>query len=173
MKSEVFPANADVMNHRFYLIEEVEGILLSRNGLYVTTAPGGTVFHVQCEVDGVKSNILELKVMEAPLKRLEISLGTDQVVKWQIYELKITTDPVFADYNQLSISLLDEIEGIYLSENKLFVSPNVKSGTVFRVQAVADGIESNILTLTVVDEEEPANSDTSRSRRAESRIEII
>jgi len=159
MTREVFPANADIIGQPHYdLLEEVEGIYLSANLLFVTTAKGGTVFHIQVEIDGVKSNILELTVIENPLEQLEISLETDQVLSWQIYEIKVNTQPSYADYEELTFSLLDEIDGIYLSGNKLFISPNVKSGTVFRVQAVADGIESNVLTLTVVDGENPADA---------------
>lgn len=156
--TELFPANADCsIKWKYYLLEDIEGIGLSDNTFFVTTAPGGTVFHVQVEIDGVKSNILELTVVEAPLEQLEISLGTDQVSSWQIYEIKVTTQPHFADYEELTFMLLDEIDGIYLSGNKLFISPEVKSGMVFRIQAVADGIKSNILTLTVVHDEESAS----------------
>lgn len=160
LKREVFPANADydLSSVKYHYLEEIEGILHNGNSFLVTTAPGGTVFHVQVEIDGVKSNILELTVMENPLEQLEISLGTDMVSSWQIYELEVKTNPSFADYDNLTFVLLDEIDGIYLSGNKLFIAPEVKSGTVFRIQAVADGIESNILTLTVVGEEEATSS---------------
>lgn len=157
LKREIFPANADYSSSKYYLLEEVEGVFLSRSLLMVTTAPGGTVFHVQVEIDGVKSNILELTVVKNPLEQLEISLETDKVSSWQIYEIKVNTEPKYADYEQLTFMLLDEIDGIYLSGNQLMIAPEVKSGTVFRIQAVADGIESNILTLTVVNAEEPTS----------------
>lgn len=158
INTELFPANADCpIKWNYYLLEDIEGIRLSGNMLFVTTAPGGTVFHVQVEIDGVKSNILELTVVENPLEQLKISLETDKVSSWQIYEIQVNTEPKYADYEQLTFMLLDEIDGIYLSGNQLFISPEVKSGTVFRIQAVADGIESNILTLTVVNDEEPTS----------------
>lgn len=156
INTELFPANADCpIIWNYYLLEDLEGISLSGNMFFVTTAPGGTVFHVQVEIDDVKSNILELTVVENPLEQLKISLATDKVSSWQIYEIKVNTEPKYADYEQLTFMLLDEIDGIYLSGNKLMIAPEVKSGTVFNIQAVADGIESNILTLTVVDDEEP------------------
>ncbi|MCH5163816.1 MAG: helix-turn-helix domain-containing protein [Clostridiales bacterium] len=151
LSAEVFPANADVESKKYYLLEDIKGIRIVGNKLYVTTAPGGTVFHVQAEFDGVKSNILELTVQNMPLQKLTIRLETNSPAKGQLYKIHVTPSPFNADYTNVTFKILDDIIGIYIIGDQLFIAPEVKTGTVFRIQAFADGIESNILTLTVVD----------------------
>ncbi|MCM1259500.1 MAG: helix-turn-helix domain-containing protein [Prevotella sp.] len=46
--------------------------------------------------------------------------------------------------------LLDEIEGVYLSGNLIFIDEKVEVGTVIQVIAVVDEIKSNIIALIVV-----------------------
>lgn len=73
------------------------------------------------------------------------------IEKKKVYFLFCQYTPINADIESgVRYYLLDEIEGIYLSGNLIFVDEIVEVGTVIRVIAIVDGIKSNILTLIVV-----------------------
>lgn len=151
LSSSCYPADADIQRMEFSLLEPAKGIILSGNILYITDeAKGGTIVRIQAICDGVASNILELTVKSIPVERVILRVGTAKVVKGELYPLLLEFNSG-ADVQSIQFKLLDEVDGVYIASGQLFIAPTARVKTKFRIQAIVDGVESNVVTLEIVD----------------------
>lgn len=47
--------------------------------------------------------------------------------------------------------LLEEVEGVYISANSVYASNDAVANTQIKIVAIVNGVESNVLILTIVD----------------------
>lgn len=160
---EFFPANSDIsLDHvRLTMVEEVKGVEIDRNTrAYIDyTITGGTEIKFKATTHiyaGVESNVVALTVEKVPVKQVALGIDTFKLVKGDIYQLVLRYN-AGADAKSVEFKLLDDTQkSVYVSTgNRLVITYMAVTGTKFRLQAVVDGVESNILNLEIVDFAEP------------------
>lgn len=101
-------------------------------GMY--SSPG---YHIQIQKRHLDTVILQCESMYLEKKK--------------IYKLSIQCNPLDADVDSIvQFVMLDQIEGIYLSGDLIYVNEGVEIGTMIRIMAVVEGIQSNVIELCVV-----------------------
>lgn len=92
-----------------------------------------------------------IQIQKRYLESVVLRCDQNYIEKNIPYALFCQYSPMDADIESgIRYFLLDEIEGIYLSGNWIFVDEKVEVGTVIQVIAIVDGIKSNIISLIVV-----------------------
>lgn len=141
-----YQISANINNFGRYVSISEEGILtISKDApfdleIWLSATSGiysSPVYHIQ-----IQKRRLESVVLECESIHLE---------KRKIYKLSIQYNPIDADIDSsFQIVILDEIEGVYLSGNLIYVDERVETGTIIRIMAVVEGIQSNVIELCVV-----------------------
>lgn len=159
---EYLPLNADINYERIliYMLNQADGVrvVLVNNNWQVYadySAVGGTEVKLTAIYENVQSQPVTLTVQEVPVEEVLLGIQTFKVVnRGEIYPLSLSLNKG-ADAKSIECKLIDEVKGVhitmYLKDYILFVSTDATVGTKFRIQAVVDDIESNILNLEVVD----------------------
>lgn len=158
---EIFPANADKSKIMLSQLQDkigityVQGINYNYSVHANYSAIGGSQVSFKVVCGDIESNIVTLTVQKVPVKSVALGIETLKPVAGKVYPLKLAYN-LGADTESVEIKLLDQVEGIYFAQNYLFADPNkVAGGTKFRLQAVVNGLASNIINLEVVDSAQP------------------
>lgn len=159
---EIFPADGEIttisLGHN-----SVTGVELkywtTDNRFYIGadyTAIGGSEARYTVYYNGRRqSNTVTLTVQEVPVEQVTLDIESLNVKKGKAYTLNLQYN-LGADPHSIEFKLLDEVEGVDLnSDNLLCIHKTAIVGAKFRVQAIVDGVESNILNLEVVDTPPP------------------
>lgn len=92
-----------------------------------------------------------IQLQKRNLESVVLRCDQNYIEKNTSYALFCQYTPMNADIESgVHYFLLDEIEGVYLSGNLIFVDEKVEVGTVIQVMAIVDGIKSNMIVLIVV-----------------------
>lgn len=151
---EVIPANANIKLVALHGIDYADGVHALDWQVWADySAVGGSQVSFKVTCGGVESNIVTLTVQNMPVEEVALGITSLKIVKGVTYPLTLRYN-VGADPETVEYKLLDEPEGVRISNNYLFIiTGKLEINTKFRVQAVVDGIASNILNIEVVDKE--------------------
>ncbi len=114
-------------------------------------APFEMEIFVSAAASRVNSGAYKIIVKQVQVESVNLTCETTVIHLNEIISFTIDYSPNNADIESTQFVLLDEIDGVHVSGTRIRVSPDVPVGTQFSVQAIINGVESNVLTFTVVD----------------------
>lgn len=128
--------------------------LTFKDGLYYLTATdnrakAGEIIKVFVSTPEGYSKTFCWDIEQLVVKDVTLSIDTLSVARGQVYQLNLQYNRG-AQAESVEFKLLDNVDGILFAGNYLIIFPTATVGTVFNIQAVVDGVESNILTLEIV-----------------------
>ncbi|MDE7405529.1 MAG: helix-turn-helix transcriptional regulator [Clostridiales bacterium] len=154
----ITPENAtyDKINYSAYVAE------LNNYGRYVRISDEGVLtvsdhapFDMEISVSASaargSSKVYKIIVKQVFVESVNLTCETTVIHLNEIITFTLDYSPNNADRESMKIVVLDEIDGVYISGTRIWASPNVPVGTQFSVQAIINGVESNILTFTVIE----------------------
>lgn len=153
----IFPENASVINVNYYIYADIPNfgryVDISNDGLITVTdlAPFGMEIYVSASAMGASTQSYKITVVEIPVESVTLSAESDSITKNSILTLNATITPSIADYNTVIYRITNDVTGVYISGNRLFASEDAVINSEIEVVAIVNGIESNKLTIRVVE----------------------
>lgn len=128
-------------------------VQMSDDGILTVSniAPFDMEISVSASAARVSSKGYKIIVKQVQVESVNLTCETTVIHLNEIISFTIDYLPNNADIESTQYVLLDAIDGVYISGTRIYVSPDVLVGTQFSVQVIINGVESNVLTFTVVD----------------------
>lgn len=158
-KSVVYPENASIdkvtyhfgskntTNPSAYIDISDDGLLTVYNH-----APLGMEIWLAITSGGESSKMYKLIIQPRQLEQITISCETDLAVIGETFRFSVFYTPEKFDITSSSVyKLVEPVEGVYISANMIYVSPDATVGSRFQVVVCINGVESNILEFTIVE----------------------
>ncbi|MBD5091891.1 MAG: helix-turn-helix domain-containing protein [Clostridiales bacterium] len=160
LNAVIYPENASVGHVTYHDFSETTNygayISISDDGLL--TVSDNAPFNMEIDlyvVSGRKSSkAYRIVIKQRQVETVTISYETEFVEIGTIFTFSVSYIPLDADVTSNRCMLVEDVVGIYISANRVYVSPDAVVGSKFRVVCYYNGIESNILEFTVVESTE-------------------
>lgn len=153
----VTPTNAtyEKINYNFFVDLPNSGryVQFSDDGILTVSdnAPFDMEISVSASAARVRSGAYKIIVKQVQVESVNSTCEATVIHLNEIITFTLDYSPNNADIESKQFVLLDEIDGVYISGTRIYVSPKAPVGTQFSVQVIFNGVESNILTFTVVE----------------------
>lgn len=146
--ANVYPANAT--NQDVTYILKSGDATLSLDGLLIidSSIPEGSLIEVYAVVDGIESSVYEIKSGRIDVESVSLASETDTIKVGEGVNLITSTVPAVVSNPGVTYILDGNAEII---DGVLYVTDVAAVGTTIRVKAVVDGVESDFISVTVVE----------------------
>lgn len=160
----LYDLGADVESVDYKLLDQADGVRLIRDiftfpyDAYIYINPNeatvGTKFRIQATVDGVESNILSLEISDGAEPEDIIELEKDVIYDLdEMYYPDAKGSVMFILLDDISENEIILVNSYYYDSfedfNILTIFSAARSGMVFRVMAIVDGVADRIFTFKV------------------------
>jgi len=148
----VTPDNATYKDITYEITEGEDYSNIDSNGLLTVSdeaLPDSTI-SVKGTADGVDSNILDFTIHKVPVSSVTLSADSSAVAQGGTLQLNSTILPEDATYRTVTYSITSGSEYAYIDENGLLTVHNdTQSNVEICIKATADGVDSELYTVTV------------------------
>lgn len=146
--ASVYPTNATNQNVT-YILKSGDANLSDDGKLLIDpTLPEGSVIEVYAVVDGVESSVYKIKSGRIDVQSVELAANSGTMEIGEPVTLITTTVPLAVSNPGVTYIVEGNAEII---DGKLYALDEESVGTVIKVKAVVDKVESNTLILNVVE----------------------
>lgn len=158
LDTEITPSNATVRNLSYNLWSNTTNfgayINIDESGRLTISNNAPLNMEVFVNVTASRQNSKTYKIIIEPreVESVTISAEQDYIVKGSVLIFKRVINPENADIiSSTEYKLVEEVEGVYISGNSVYASNDAVANTQIKIVAIVNGVESNVLILTVVD----------------------
>jgi hypothetical protein len=115
-------------------------------------APVGGVVGIVAIVEGVRSSELFITILKIPVECVEVQSAVVSIGQGKSYQLSAVAYPAQATYRDVSYIAMSGTEFCEIDTdiNVLSIHDNAPIGSVIRIAAIADGVESEEIIITVI-----------------------
>lgn len=156
--AEITPSNATVRDLSFNMFSETANygayINIDESGKLTISNNAPLNMEVLVNITASMQNSKTYKIIVLPREVQSVTISADQdyIVKGSVLTFKRVINPENADItSSTEYKLLEEVEGVYISANSVYASNDAVANTQIKIVAIVNGVESNVLILTIVD----------------------
>ncbi|MBQ8424821.1 MAG: Ig-like domain-containing protein [Clostridia bacterium] len=147
LNATISPSNATEKTVTWSVTENSEYAEISNNALVVKEGtPYGTIIKIKATVDGVESNELSVQYGVA-VTSVTISATSEVIVSGNTVGLNAVVNPSNATEKTVSWMVIQGANNADIVNNTLVVKAGTPYGTIIKVKAICDGVESNELSV--------------------------
>ena len=156
LSAVITPVNATVNQARFNLSSDIQNFgrfaSIDANGKLIISedAPFGMILYLSATALRKSSGPYTITINQIPVKSVLLSSEKNYIIKNSFITLKAYIYPENADTSITQFKIINEVQDVYISGNMLFASENVVVDTEIKVKAIVDGVESNILSIRII-----------------------
>lgn len=157
LKAVIMPENATVKEARLNLASSEQNFgrfaKIDADGKLTINdkAPFGAELYLSATANPKSSGAYKITITQIPVETVQLIPEKNYLVKNSILNLNAYIYPENADVIYTQFKIINAPTGVHLSGNLLFASNDAIAGSEIQVIAIVNGIESEVVTIRVVD----------------------
>lgn len=160
LSAVITPVNASVKQANFNLASNLQNFgrfaSIDADGTLTISAdaPFGMELYLSATALRKSSGAYKITVTQIPIENVQLIPDKSYIVKNTIMYLRAYVYPDYADIITTQFRILNAPTGVFISGNMLFASAAAQTGTEIQLVAIVNGIQSEVMTVTVIDNPE-------------------
>ena len=156
LSAVITPVNATVNQARFNLSSDIQNFgrfaSIDANGKLIISedAPFGMILYLSATALRKSSGSYKITINQIPVESVMLSSEKSYIIKNSVIFLNAYIYPENTDISVTQFKIINGAQGVFISGNMLFASANALIDTEVKLIAVVNGVESNILSIRII-----------------------